>query len=75
MHITVKCFATLQEHTPTDADDYEISAGQTVADVLEQLGLTDADVHLIFINGRKGEPSSVLHAGDRLGLFPPVGGG
>ncbi len=52
-----------------------MSAGATVADIVANLDLPKEQVKLIFINGRKAELSTVLQEGDRLGLFPPVGGG
>ena len=30
---------------------------------------------LIFINSKKGALSSTLQGGERIGIFPPIGGG
>jgi molybdopterin converting factor small subunit len=46
-----------------------------VKHLLEKLGVPEDDVRLIFINGIKGNLTSILTDGDRLGIFPPVGGG
>jgi molybdopterin converting factor small subunit len=46
-----------------------------VADVLTALGIPEEEVKIIFINGVKKELHAPLADGDRLGLFPAVGGG
>ncbi len=73
MRLTVKCFATLYHYEPDP--DREYPEGATVRDVIVELGIPVDDVRIIFINGRGKELDAVLTDGDRLGLFPPVGGG
>ncbi|MBW1748063.1 MAG: MoaD/ThiS family protein [Deltaproteobacteria bacterium] len=76
MHVTLKLFATLSRFTPDSRDRYPIAPGTTVKHLLEKLGVPEDDVRLIFINGIKGHlVASTLTDGDRLGIFPPVGGG
>jgi sulfur carrier protein ThiS len=75
MNIQVKCFATLSDYTPDDPDAFEVPEGATAADVMASLGVPEHEVKIIFINGRKVEPGAELADGDRLGLFPAVGGG
>jgi molybdopterin converting factor small subunit len=74
-HITVKLFATLTPLTPENSDAYPVAEGTTVHDVIRQLSVPEEDAKLIFINGRKAEFDTPLKSGDRLGIFPPVGGG
>ena len=73
--ISVKLFATLSKHTPTSADKYPVEPGTTIRVLMDQLGVPKDEVKLIFINGVKGDLSSSLKNGDRVGIFPPVGGG
>lgn len=75
MHIEVKCYATLSRFTPTDADRHELPEGTTVGQVMDRLGMAAEDVKLIFVNGAKADRETRLKDGDRLGLFPAVGGG
>ena len=75
IHIQIKLFATLLEKLPENADRFPVAAGTTVADLARMLAIGPGDAKLIFINGRKGMLDSVLADGDRVGLFPPVGGG
>ncbi len=75
LHIEIKLFASLQAFSPPNASRFPISQGQTIDDVLKALDVPAEDVKLIFINGAKGDLASVLHNGDRVGVFPAVGGG
>ncbi len=73
--IELKLFVTLSRFLPENHDAYKIPNGKTVISLMEDLEIPSEQVKLIFINGRKAEPESVLVQGDRVGLFPPVGGG
>ncbi|MBU1611358.1 MAG: MoaD/ThiS family protein [Proteobacteria bacterium] len=75
MIITLKAFATLQKYMPEHADAYEVPEGTTVQELLDRLGLSDDQVRLVFINGAHVSLQAVIAEGDRLGLFPAVGGG
>jgi molybdopterin converting factor small subunit len=75
LHITLKLFATLRTYTPADADHYAIAPGTTVADIVRDLNIPPKDAKLIFINSIRKELETPLADGDRLGIFPPVGGG
>lgn len=74
MQLTVKCFATLAPHSPTVAP-FIWDAQGTVADLMTHLHVPHHEVKLIFVNGRSATPDTTLNDGDRVGLFPPVGGG
>ena len=74
-YVQMKLFASLREYSPSDSENLPVSPGETVRDVLKRLGVPLSDVKLIFINGLKRELSSVLRGGERVGVFPPVGGG
>lgn len=75
MNITLKCFASLSRFTPPDADAYPIAEGDTAASVVARLGIPLDELKLIFVNGVHAQLSAPLVNGDRLGLFPAVGGG
>jgi len=74
MRINIKCFATLSSHNPPEGA-LELVAGATVASILELLGLTAADIKLVFVNSKNSSLDTVLVDGDQVGLFPAVGGG
>jgi molybdopterin converting factor small subunit len=74
-HIKIKLFATLKKFTPDSADHYPIEPGTSLSNLLEQLGIPIDEVKLIFVNGTKADLTSILQGGERVGIFPPVGGG
>ncbi|WP_419788136.1 MoaD/ThiS family protein [Pseudodesulfovibrio sp.] len=75
MGIEIKCFATLAGLQPENADDYPVSKGETVASLLEKIGIPAEEVAIIFINSVRSFAESPVKDGDRVGLFPAVGGG
>jgi molybdopterin converting factor small subunit len=75
LHITIKLFATLRGYAPANTDRYAVAPGTTVADVVRDLNIPVKDAKLIFINSIRRELDTPLQDGDRLGIFPPVGGG
>lgn len=74
MEIEVLCFATLAGHTPP-GKRMELDAEVTLGDLLPMLDLTEEDVKILFVNGKHVELDSVVVDGDRVGIFPAVGGG
>ena len=74
-YITIKLFASLTRFTPDFADKYPISYGTRIRDIINRLGIPEDKAKLIFINGIKGELDSTLNGGERIGIFPPIGGG
>jgi molybdopterin converting factor small subunit len=75
MRITIKCFATLSRFTPPDAEAFTIPPGETAGGLAQRLGIPPADLKLVFVNGAHVELDAELADGDRVGLFPAVGGG
>lgn len=74
-YIDIRLFASLSEKTPRPSDQYPIESGTTVKELIDRLAVPENEAKLIFINGRKAELTSVIKNGDRVGIFPPVGGG
>lgn len=75
IQIQLKLFATLGKYLPSNADRYDCPSGTTAGDLAKRLNLPIDQVKLIFINGRRQPPDKVLKKNDRVGIFPPVGGG
>ena len=73
--IQVKLYATLRKFLPDDSNEMDVEPGTSVRDLLKRLGIPDTEAKLIFINGRRGSIDTILQGGERLGIFPPVGGG
>ena len=74
-NIHIKLFATLRKFLPDDAEAFAIASGITVGQLIKHLGIPTAKAKLIFVNSQKAGLNTVLKDGDRLGIFPPVGGG
>ena len=73
--ISINLFASLGRLTPPECDNYSVEDGTTVMVLLEKLGVPLGEAKLIFINGVMGTLNIVIEDGDRIGVFPPVGGG
>lgn len=73
MKLTVKCFATLMPLTPPGGT-LEF-CGTDVRDLLQQLNIPEWEAKIVFVNGIGVEKDALLHDDDRVGIFPPVGGG
>jgi molybdopterin converting factor small subunit len=79
MAIEVRLFTTLREYLPPGSVDgvyhYELEGKEIVRDLVNRLNLPFPQVHLIIINGEQGSLDSEIKDDDRIGFFPPVGGG
>jgi len=75
MPISIKCFATLDKFQPENPDSFPINPGESVIDLMDRLEIPKKEVHIIFVNGVGAKPETLLKEGDRVGLFPAVGGG
>ena len=75
VQIHLKLYATLRKFLPGHGDEINIEPGSSVRDILNQLGIPNTEAKLIFINGKRGPIDTILKGGERLGIFPPVGGG
>ncbi len=75
IHINLKLFATLRRFLPRSAGHYPVPAGITIRDLITRLGIPAKEAKLIFIDGVAGTYDSILKGDERVGIFPPVGGG
>ncbi|MBS3779789.1 MAG: MoaD/ThiS family protein [Desulfovermiculus sp.] len=75
MNIQVRCYATLAKYQPAKADEYPLDQGSTVADLASSLGADQEEIKVAFVNGKHAPMSTQVQDGDRVALFPAVGGG
>jgi molybdopterin synthase sulfur carrier subunit len=73
--IHLKFFATLGKFAPPDAACYAVTPGTTVRAVLENLGVPLSQAKLVFVDNVVTSVDTPLKGGERIGVFPPVGGG
>ncbi|WP_031478880.1 MoaD/ThiS family protein [Maridesulfovibrio frigidus] len=75
MNIQILCYATFADKSPENANNYPISDGETIKDIVEKVGIPLDEVKIVFVNGVSAELDARLADGDRVGVFPAVGGG
>jgi len=75
MGIEIKLFATLAKYLPENGDDYPIEEGETIRSIVEKLDIPVEDISLMFVNSCRSNLETELKDKDRVGIFPPVGGG
>lgn len=73
--IRLYLYAGLKERVPDCPEEIPIASGTTVADLLARLGIPPEKIHLVFVDGKKSDLQRALKGGERVGVFPPVGGG
>lgn len=77
VQVQVLLYATLRSFGPGGKGDFllEMPAGSKVIDIINKLGIPQVEVKLAMVNGVLKDVNYVLVSGDRIGFFPPVGGG
>ncbi len=79
MNIEVNLYATLKQYMKNEtggkSSAIDLEDGTCVEDLIQKLEVPADSVKLIFVNGIHAKRDTILKDGDRLGLFPPVGGG
>jgi sulfur-carrier protein len=75
LKIDIKLFATLQSYSPPNAASYPVEAGTSIEKIIEALNIPKDQVKLIFSNNVRCDVESIVQDGDRIGIFPPIGGG
>jgi len=79
MEVTLNLFATLSPYMPHKATGrpctIEVDEGTRVRDLLKELKIPAEKAALVFLNGVHSKGDEILKQGDRVGVFPPVGGG
>jgi molybdopterin synthase sulfur carrier subunit len=74
MQVIVRLFATLREGRFNE-QKLELEKGSRVIDVINKYELPKEQIAICYINGRDADNECLLHDGDTISLFPPVGGG
>lgn len=78
MRIEVRLYATLRRFAPAAEGGIlyvDMPGDATPADVIATVKVDPGEVHIVMVNGRSTPVKQPLAEGDRLGLFPPIGGG
>lgn len=82
MEVEVRLFADLHKKmnasiimTPLEPFHVSVNPSDTVGDLIEHLGLSGEAALIVLINGLRQEEDWILEEGDRVAIFPPIGGG
>ncbi len=77
--VRVQLYATLRRYRPDlkigEPLVVQLPEGSTVELLLQQLGVPQDEVKVVFVNGIVRDQNHPLADGDELGVFPPIGGG
>lgn len=73
--VEVLLYASFQKYLPQVGEGYVLEEPKTIGEILVDLGIPEEHVMVIMIGDRLGRPDSMLEGGERLKLFPLIGGG
>lgn len=77
--VEVRLYATLREYYPGlgigEPLAITVSDKAQLKDLLDYLKIPKEQIKATFVNGKWEEISYLLRDGDRIGIFPPIGGG
>lgn len=78
MNVNVKCFSSLSNSDTCRYDKARTIALEsdtaTVKTLADQVNVSENDVALVFVNGRRSVIDKQLAEGDRVAFVPAVGG-
>ncbi len=75
--IEVNLYAGLELRSKSRARTNPVAdrPGLTLEEAIDSLGIPQGAVAIALVNGHQARLDTELHDGDRVALFPPVGGG
>jgi len=79
IQVEIRLFAYLRELLPPESrgvKKIEVKDCLTIDNLMDEIGIVEKEIMIVMINGiRKLDYNESLKDGDRLAIFPPVGGG
>lgn len=79
MEVEIRLFGGLEQFRPGarfgEPFCLALPPGACVRTLLEELGIPEEKAFSILVNGRQAAPEDALSPGDRVSIFPPIGGG
>ena len=74
--VKLNVYATLRRYIGgAPSIELQITPGQTIRQVLQQQGIPPDQTRIIFVDSRAASLSQPLQGGERIGVFPAIGGG
>jgi molybdopterin synthase sulfur carrier subunit len=62
-------------YNPSSGLELKDVKGISIADLCQKLEIPTDKIKIVMVNGRKEDMDYILQGDERLGFFPPVGGG
>lgn len=79
MEVTVTLYATLIRYHPegkrNEPFTVQLPEGATVKDLIKEVSIKKGEAKLVFIKHKNRPDDFVLEDGQKVAIFPPVGGG
>lgn len=77
MSVTIKLYGNLKRFAPnrTESAQVELQAQTSIAALLVSLGVPENGWWMAAVNDQVVDESTILHDGDHVEVFEPVGGG
>ena len=73
--IHLRLYASLGRFSPEAGENHAIRSGISIQELVADLQIPMDQVKLIFIKGQRKNLESRVYGGERVAIFPPVGGG
>ena len=77
--VEVRLYAALRKYHPSlgigEPLVITLDDKAKLGNLLDELKLPKEEIKAVFVNGKWEEESYPLRDGDRIGIFPPIGGG
>jgi len=77
--VEVRLFASLRKYQPDlaigEALIVTLDDGARLENLVDELKVPREEIKAVFVNGRWEEEDYPLRDKDRIGIFPPIGGG
>jgi sulfur-carrier protein len=79
VRVEVRLYATLRKYTndlgPGESQVLVFDDNSLLRDLFDKLKIPIKEIKTTFVNGTRQDENYVLRDGDRIGIFPPIGGG
>ena len=77
--VEVKLYADLRKYYPnlkiSEALTITVDDKAKLGNLLDELKVPRKEITVVLVNGKQEEESYLLQDGDRIGIFPLIGGG
>jgi len=77
--VEVRLYASLRKYHPSsgdsDAFNLELAAQAKLGDLITKLKIPRQEIGVLMVNGKWQKETQPLKDGDRVGIFPLIGGG